>query len=150
MSTQAGIKKIYDFGSGPGFPGAVFALLYPQVEVVLVEGDVKKAEFLTHLSATLKLKNVTVIGKGIETLPEGSVQHAMARGFANISRTIMAARKSMVKGGSFYHLKGEEWGIEVGEIPTQLCSMWSPSLIGEYKLPVGAIKFAVVKTEKIA
>ena len=150
MTTQKGIQKIHDFGSGPGFPGVVFALLNPSVQVVLVEADQKKCEFLNHIVATLKLKNATVENKTVEALPENSVQHAVARGFANISRTIMAARKSMIKGGAFYHLKGEEWGIEVGEIPTQLCSMWSPSLVGEYKLPVGAIKFAVVKTEKIA
>ena len=150
MSTQKDIKKIFDFGSGPGFPGAVFGLLFPQVEVVLVEADQKKCEFLNNIVSVLKLKNVSVECKTIEALPDNSVQHAMARGFSNISRTIMAARKSMVKGGAFYHLKGEEWGIEVGEIPTQLCSMWSPALIGEYKLPVGAIKFSVVKTEKIA
>lgn len=149
-SNQKNIKKLYDFGSGAGFPGAIFAILNPQIEVVLVDVDQKKCEFLTHIVATLGIKNASVLCKNIEALPENSVEHAIARGYANISRTIMSARKSMVKGGAFYHLKGEEWGIEVGEIPTQLCSMWSPSLIGEYKLPVGAVKFAVVKTEKIA
>lgn len=150
MSNQKDLKRIHDFGSGAGFPGLILAILYPQVQVVLLEGDQKKCEFLNHMVATLKLKNASVECKPVESLGENSVQHAIARGFSNISRTIMAARKCMVKGGSFYHLKGEEWGMEVSEIPTQLCSIWSPSLIGEYKLPVGAVKFAVVKTEKIA
>ncbi len=44
-----------------------------------------------------------------------------------------------------FSYKGEEWGIELGEIPTQLCSVWSPSLVSDYKLPVGAMKFAVIK-----
>ncbi|KHD87243.1 MAG: 16S rRNA methyltransferase [Bdellovibrio sp. ArHS] len=144
------IDKITDVGSGNGFPGMVFAILYPQIQVTLLDIDQKKCEFLKHLASHLKLSNVTVENKNVESLPENSLQYAMARGFANISRTILSCRKVMQKGGAFYHLKSEEWGIEVGEIPTQLCSIWTPSLVGEYKLPVGAVKFSVVKTDKIA
>lgn len=150
MSGHSALKRIYDIGSGAGFPGLVFAILYPQVEVICLESDQKKCEFLSHMARALNLKNANVENKAFEAMPENSIEAAMARGFGNISRTILSARKPMLKGASLYHLKGEEWGIEVGEIPTQLCSIWSPSLVGEYKLPVGAIKFAVVKTEKIA
>ncbi|WP_413569137.1 16S rRNA (guanine(527)-N(7))-methyltransferase RsmG [Bdellovibrio sp. HCB117] len=148
--SNAKIDKIFDLGSGNGFPGLVFAILYPQVKVVLVDTDQKKCEFLNHVAASLKLSNVSVENKNVEALPENSVNFAMTRGFSNISRTILVARKFMPKGGLLFHLKSEEWGIEVGEIPTQLCSIWTPSLVGEYKLPVGAVKFSVVKTEKIA
>nr|BFD69021.1 hypothetical protein HAGR004_40430 [Bdellovibrio sp. HAGR004] len=144
------IDKIFDLGSGNGFPGLVFALLYPQVQVVLIESDIKKVEFLKHMAAMLKASNCTVEHRTVESMPDNSMQFVMARGFNSISKAIMLVRKSVQKGGAFYHLKSEEWGIEVGEIPTQLCSIWSPSLVGEYKLPVGAVKFSVVKTEKIA
>lgn len=149
VTNTVGIDKIYDFGSGSGFPGLVFAILYPKIQVVLVETDQKKCEFLNHMVSLLKLKNVTVENKSIEAFPENSIKFAMARGFANISRTLLMARKPMGKGSSLFHLKGEEWGMEVSEIPSQLCSLWSPSLVGEYKLPVGPVKFGVVKTEKI-
>lgn len=144
------IDQIYDFGSGNGFPGLVFAILYPSVKVVLVENDSKKCEFLKTMATTLKLSNVSVECKSVDALPDGSVRYAMARGFSSISKTILVARKSMPKGGIFYHIKGEEWGMEVSEIPTQLCSIWSPALAGEYKLPIGQVKFSIVKTEKIA
>ncbi len=147
---NSSLKAISDFGSGAGFPGLVFALLYPGVEVTLVEFDVKKVEFLTALIAKLKLSNVKIEAKTVETLPEGSIQVAMTRGLSSISKTILSARRCVAKGGLLYHLKGEEWGIELGAIPTQLCSIWSPSLVGEYKLPIGAIKFAVIKTDKIS
>lgn len=148
--SNSNIKKIYDLGSGSGFPGLVFAILYPQVHVVAVEADAKKCEFLNHIIKILGITNCIVENKSIEALPEGSVQFAMARGLASISKSILLTRKVIPKGGIFYHLKTEEWGIEVGEIPTQLCSIWSPSLVGEYKLPVGAVKFSIVKTDKIA
>ncbi|MNL01772.1 Ribosomal RNA small subunit methyltransferase G [compost metagenome] len=149
MTNSPGIDKMFDIGSGAGFPGVIFALLYPQIPVVLIETDQKKCEFLNHIIGLLKLKNVSVENKSIEAFPDSSIKFAMARGFANISRTLLMARKPMGKGASLFHLKGEEWGMEVSEIPSQLCSLWSPSLVGEYKLPVGPVKFGVVKTEKI-
>lgn len=143
------IKEVYDFGSGAGFPGLVFAILNPTIQVHLIDSDAKKIEFLNHVVAKLKLANVKVVQQTIEGLPEGSVQFALVRGFANISRTCMAARKAVKKGGALFHLKGEEWALEVSEMPSQLCSLWAPSLVGDYKLPIGAVKFSVVKTDKI-
>ncbi len=141
---------IYDFGSGNGFPGLVFAILSPEKNFKLVEVDQRKAEFLKHAAATLKLSNVEVLIRQIEKLPEGSVQCAISRGFAPISRAILMSRKIFAVGGHFFHMKGEEWVSEVAAIPTQLCSFWQPSLLGEYRLPLGEIRYSVVKTDKIA
>ncbi|MEN0057833.1 MAG: 16S rRNA (guanine(527)-N(7))-methyltransferase RsmG [Bdellovibrio sp.] len=149
-NSNVSFNKIYDLGSGNGFPGMIFGILYPSIEVILVESDLKKCEFLRHIVSYLSLKNVKVENKTVESLGDGSVQYAMARGLSSISRSILLTRKTVPKGGVFFHLKGEEWGIEVGEIPIQLCSIWSPSLVGEYKLPIGAMKFYVIKTDKIA
>ena len=148
--SHAKMNKIYDFGSGSGFPGLVYAILFPQTQVILVDSDQRKCDFLKHVISSLKLSNATVLNQTIESLPEGSVHFAMARGFASISKAILVSRKIFPKGGIFFHLKSEEWGMEVSEIPTQLCSVWTPSLAGEYKLPVGPVRFAIVQTEKIA
>jgi 16S rRNA (guanine527-N7)-methyltransferase len=149
--SRAGVTdKIYDFGSGNGFPGMIYGLLNPNTQVVLVDSDQRKCEFLKHIAGALKLKNVTVMNQTLETLPANSVKYAMARGYAPISKAILQSRHVILKGGSFFHLKSEEWGMEVSNIPTQLCSIWTPSLLGEYKLPAGPVRFAIVKTEKIA
>ncbi len=144
-----GATEIFDFGSGNGFPGVIFAILYPEVKVVLVDNDAKKCEFLKHLVDTLKIKNVQILSSSVESLPEGSVKYCMTRAMSSISKSIFLARKSVVSGGSFYHLKGEGWAQEVTEIPSQLCSFWAPGLLAEYKLPIGSMKFSVIKTAKI-
>jgi 16S rRNA (guanine527-N7)-methyltransferase len=144
------IEEIYDFGSGNGFPGLVFAIMFPKIKVHLVEMDPRKVEYLKLMVAAMKLTNTTVIASAIEALPASSVKYGMSRGFASISKAILASRKVFVKGGRYFHLKGEEWASEVATIPTQLCSFWSPGLIGEYKLPVGEVKFAIVNTDKTA
>lgn len=142
-------NEIFDLASGNGFPGLVIALLNPNLKVHLVDMDPKKAEFLNHMTSVLELKNVSVLIQSIESLPAGSVKAGVARGFAPLSKAMLVARKQFPIGASFYHMKGEEWATEIADIPTQLCSFWSPSLVGDYRLPVGEIKFAVVKTEKI-
>ena len=149
VADQPRIHEIFDFGSGNGFPGLVFSILNPKTKVILVDSDQRKCEYLKACTLELNLKNVSLIASTVESLPLNSVQFAMSRGLANISRSILLARKCMVKGGMYYHLKGEQWGLEVSQIPTQLCSIWSPALVKEYKLPLGQIKFSIVKTEKI-
>jgi 16S rRNA (guanine527-N7)-methyltransferase len=142
--------EIYDFGSGSGFPGIVMALLYPSTKVNLVESDPKKADYLKHCVNTLGLTNAKVLAVSLDTLPANSVKYGMSRGLSTISKSILSARKIFSKGGTYFHLKSEEWASELSDIPTQLCSFWQPGLVGEYKLPVGEVKFAVVKTDKIS
>lgn len=141
-------QVVYDFGSGNGFPGIVLAIMMPAKQFRLVEIDQRKSEFLKHVIAVLKLKNAEVLNKKVETLEVGSIQAAVCRGFAPISKALLTTRKIFALNGEFFHMKSEEWVSEVADIPTQLCSFWQPSLLGEYKLPVGEIRFSVVKTQK--
>ncbi|MEZ0390798.1 MAG: 16S rRNA (guanine(527)-N(7))-methyltransferase RsmG [Pseudobdellovibrionaceae bacterium] len=149
MEKEISHDEIYDFGSGNGFPGLIMALMMPKKRFHLVEIDQRKAEFLKHMITLLGLKNADVMVRQIESFPEGSIQCAVSRGFASISKSILMTRKIFPIGGIYYHLKSEEWATEIADIPTQLCSYWQPGLLGEYKLPVGEVRFAVVKTQKI-
>lgn len=143
------IDVIWDFGSGNGFPGVVISILFPEFKVVCVDTDSRKCEFLKQVAASLGLTNLSVENKGIESLPPDSIKFAISRGLANISKTILLARKPFKRGGILYHMKSEQWGLEITEIPIQLCSIWSPELVGEYTLPGTTIKFGLVKTIKI-
>jgi 16S rRNA (guanine527-N7)-methyltransferase len=143
-------SEIHDFSGGNGFPSTVFAVLFPDVLVKVVEPDERKCDYMRHISIVCKLKNIEVVKSSMATLPDKSVKYAMSRGFAPISKAILGARKCFQKEGVYFHIKGEEWAREVADIPSQLCSFWLPHLLGEYKLPVGAVKFAVVATKKIA
>lgn len=150
MLQLVGQNEIYDLGSGNGFPGVVMAILSVNTQVTLVDNDPKKAEFLSRVSKLLGLTNVKVLATAVEKLPEASFQYAVCRGFASISRTVLILRKPVRKGGVVFHMKGEEWFKEVSEIPTQLCSFWRPSLMAEYRLPIGEVNFGLVRTDKFA
>ena len=59
-------------------------------------------------------------------------------------------RKACPQGARLYHLKSEEWSMEVAQIPTQLCALWTPALVGNYKLPVGELAMSVVRTDRLS
>ncbi len=150
FSDNPSIETLYDLGSGAGFPGLIGAVLYPAKKFVLVEADKRKSEYLTQCAAKMGLANVQVVESTVEALPAASIKYAVSRGLANISKLILNTRKSVSVGGAVYHMRAENWGMEVADIPTQLCSVWSPGLVKEYRLPVGEVRFAVVKTDKIS
>ncbi|MES2857431.1 MAG: RsmG family class I SAM-dependent methyltransferase [Bdellovibrionota bacterium] len=141
---------LYDLGSGNGIPGLVFGLLYPEVKVILVDRDQKKLDFCKHIISVLELKNVSVLFAVIEELPAGSILNAISRGFAPLSKAMLVTRKPLKKGARFFHLKGDGWANELAQVPSQLFTVWSPSLISQYRIPDSNADLGLVLTEKIA
>ncbi len=141
-------KPVYDLGSGNGLPGLVLALMRPKSEFRLVESDSRKCEFLKHMIMVLKISNCAVMNVRLETLMKSDMEIAVSRGFANISKSLLAVNKGCTKGGRVYHMKGSNWSTEIGEIPTQIISLWSPELVGEYTLPDTQARRGVVCTTK--
>lgn len=140
---------LYDLGSGNGFPGLVYAILYPEQSVVLLDSDERKCEFLKHIVKYLDLSNVVIKNLKIERMGAGSIEQAICRGFAPLPKALLTLRKIIKGGGAIYHLKSEEWAIEVSQIPIQLCSIWQPKLLADYLLPVGdKIKMYIVRTDR--
>jgi 16S rRNA (guanine527-N7)-methyltransferase len=142
-------QDIYDFGSGNGFPGLVMACLYPKANLILVERDGRKAEFLKHMISIMGLPNAKVLVKSVEELPESSCYNVVTRGFAALHKCMMLARKPLAKGGRIFHLKGENFSSELAAVPSQLFSHWSATLAGNYSLPDSNSVETVVLTEKL-
>lgn len=141
-------SQVFDIGSGSGLPGLLLAITEPAREICLVESDGRKAEFLKHVAHTLALANVKVLNIRLETMAPYNVKVAISRGFASVSKTCLTCNKIFPVGARFYHLKGNNWSSEIAEIPSQLISVWSPELVGEYVLPVSQARRAVVCTAK--
>jgi 16S rRNA (guanine527-N7)-methyltransferase len=59
---------LMDVGSGAGFPGLPLKILWPGLQVTLVESVGKKAAFLRHLTDILNLEGVHVCNERAETL----------------------------------------------------------------------------------
>lgn len=143
-------KVFYDIGSGNGLPGIPMAILDPHRKIILIESDARKAEFLKQIIFRMKLSNIEVRNTRFEQLPPNSIDAAVSRGFASISKAILTGNRTFHKDSAYYHMKTNTWSREIAEIPSQLCAVWSPELVGEYALPDTQARRAVVVTKKIA
>ncbi len=59
-------QTLCDVGSGAGFPGIVIKILFPHLEVTLIDSLMKRITFLTEVINKLELKNINVIHSRIE------------------------------------------------------------------------------------
>jgi 16S rRNA (guanine527-N7)-methyltransferase len=62
--------RLADIGSGPGFPGIPLKIIRPELELCLVESNVKKGTFLAEVVRELQLTNTRVIISRYEELGE--------------------------------------------------------------------------------
>ncbi len=58
--------RVVDIGAGGGVPGLVMAILRPDLRVVLVEADRRKAGFLLHAAAVCGCAQVEVVSRRAE------------------------------------------------------------------------------------
>ena len=62
--------RLADIGSGAGFPGIPMKILYPEIELFLVESNIKKGTFLAEVIREIGLANSRVLISRYEELGE--------------------------------------------------------------------------------
>lgn len=62
--------RLIDVGSGAGFPGIPLKIVFPQIELVLLESTGKKANFINHLVEILSLQKVQIVNARAEDLAQ--------------------------------------------------------------------------------
>ena len=62
--------KIMDVGTGGGFPGIPLAIMYPQVDFLLVDSIGKKIKVVQEVASALGLKNVRAVKSRAEEIDE--------------------------------------------------------------------------------
>ncbi len=66
--------KIVDVGTGAGFPGLVIKIVFPNLDVVLVDALNKRINFLNHVIESLKLENIEAIHDRIENYAKNNLE----------------------------------------------------------------------------
>lgn len=65
---EGSVGNMIDIGTGAGFPGIPLKIIYPNMQLTLVESVGKKAEFCRHVVKILDLKAVEVVQERAENL----------------------------------------------------------------------------------
>jgi 16S rRNA (guanine527-N7)-methyltransferase len=106
------MERVIDIGTGAGFPGLPLKILYPNIQLTLVDSVGKKAAFCEHISRTLNLEGVKVLkarAEDIGHLPEHREQYDWAVGRAVAALPVLAEYllPLVSVGGHMLALKGE-------------------------------------------
>jgi 16S rRNA (guanine527-N7)-methyltransferase len=111
------IDRLIDVGTGAGFPGIPIKIIYPKMQLTLVESVGKKAEFCRHVANILDLKKVEVVQERAEVLGQNSAYReqfdwAVARAVAILPVLVEYLLPLVRVGGSMLAMKGESGPAE--------------------------------------
>ncbi len=108
--------RIMDIGSGPGLPGIPLKIIYPNLNVTLVESQRKRCSFMDAVIHQFGLKNTTVINERAEKiLPAPIVDAVLFRAVSNISNCLDLAVGFLEKGGRVVLKKDPEEKIKANQ-----------------------------------
>jgi 16S rRNA (guanine527-N7)-methyltransferase len=142
-------EPIHDLGSGNGLPGLVLAITRPELNILLVERDLRKVEFLNYLIGQLQVKNARVLSQSLESLGKGVVTCGLIRNVGSIANVTIQLTSVFATGGHLFHFKGSNWASEVASCPTQIFAKWTLDLLGEYSLPDVSETRAIVVSRRL-
>lgn len=117
ITFSAGMRVI-DVGSGAGFPGLPLRLVFPFIELTLLEATAKKTAFLQHVTELLGLANVRILTARAEDAGQDPALRekfdlAVARAVAALPVLVEYLLPLCRVGGRCVALKGEHAAAEV-------------------------------------
>lgn len=113
--------KIIDVGTGPGLPGMVLAICYPEKRFTLLDSNGKKTRFLTQVKMELGIDNVTVENERVEKhAHQGEYDHVISRAFASLQDMINWTLPLPSESGNFLAMKGVYPTEEIAALPKEV------------------------------
>lgn len=120
--------RIADVGSGGGFPGIPLAVLFPQVNFLLIDSIGKKINAVKEIAAALELHNVKAVQARAESF-KGNFDFVTARAVSTLPQffqwtrhLVQAGHKQTLENGILY-LKGGDVSAEIKQLK-QPCDVY--------------------------
>jgi 16S rRNA (guanine527-N7)-methyltransferase len=109
--------RLADVGSGAGFPGLAIKILRPELELILIEPNMKKCAFLAELTRVLDLTAVEIIPEPFEQsgISPLSLQFVTSRALAKFTGLLSWSAVSLAAGGSIVLWVSKEQAAQIGE-----------------------------------
>jgi len=104
---------LLDVGSGAGLPALVLAIARPELPVIALDSNGKKARFMRHAVRALHIDNARVIEGRVEDLASGETfPQITSRAFARLADFVVLTRHLLAPGGQWVAMKGK---LDAGE-----------------------------------
>lgn len=125
------ISNLIDLGTGAGFPGLIIKIFYPNVDVTLLDSNIKKITWLKHITNILNIK-VNIIHDRIENYSKNHLNYydvVTSRAVANL-RVLAELSLPLVKTDGYFIPLKANLDNEMNDI-TGTLNHFSAELIGK-------------------
>lgn len=147
------VNTLLDVGTGAGFPGMVLKILFPNIEVTLLDSNNKKIIFLQELSSKLELSNINFYHGRAEEHCLKYREHydiVTARAVSNLTVLSELCLPLTKIGGYFIPLKGANTS-EIQEATNAIKKLGGTiEEIINFSLPYENSQRNIIKIKKIA
>ena len=110
-------ERFIDVGTGGGLPGIPMAICFPEKSFTLLDSAGKKTRFLFQVKQALKLDNVTVENRRVESFqPDQLFDGVISRAFASLKDMTDGCSHLLKKNGRFWAMKGVMPKDELSEL----------------------------------
>ena len=99
------INNLCDVGTGAGFPGIVLKIMYPHINITLLDSLQKRINFLNVVINTLNLKDIKTIHTRSEDY-RGQYDIVVSRAVANIEKLLEITMHLVKPSGMLVAMKG--------------------------------------------
>jgi 16S rRNA (guanine527-N7)-methyltransferase len=138
--------RIADVGTGAGFPGLPLALADLDRRFTLVESTGKKAAFVRHAAAVMKLPNVEVVQSRAETWrPSQLFDSVISRALGPLSDFVRVAGHLAARGGRLLAMKGRPPEAELAALPAG----WKALAVHPIRVPGLSAERCVVELARV-
>lgn len=108
--------NVLDIGSGSGVPGIVLKILFPHINLYIVESNLKKVNFLNNLVSKLNLNNVKISNQRCEDYIKDKINFfdlITCRAVAELRILLELSIPGLKIGGIGFFLKSTNYLIEL-------------------------------------
>lgn len=146
------VNSVIDIGTGAGFPGMVLKILYPELEVTLLDSNNKKINFLKELAMKLRLSKINFYHGRAEEYCEKNREKfdvVTARAVSNMTLLTELCLPLTKNGGYYIALKGSNFEeVEDSKYAIELLGGKIEEVIS-FNLPIEESGRNIVKIKKI-
>ena len=113
-----GDGRLADVGSGAGFPGLPLAIANGELNVTLLEPNLKKSVFLSEVVRELQLRNVAVVRDRMEDVGAMPLDYVASRAVGQFVELMKFAKKALVPNGrAIFWIGLEDSKTVIGKYP---------------------------------
>lgn len=130
------INTLCDVGSGAGFPGLVLKIMYPHLEIVLIDSLLKRVKYLNETIKKLDLTGIEAIHTRAEDYHDKKFDLVTARAVANIDKLLKYTMHLVKKEGKFIAMKGNINQEITPDVEKKINKKYLIDEIIEFELPI--------------